>query len=205
MKALLLRASARIAMGIVPAFCFDLAVWAQSQPCVQFTVVTRDTLGNEKQGLSAADVKWFQKTFTKKYPAICYAEPDESVRIVFYITATPDVYHGTRVVTHTAETPISGTVTNPNGLPSPVRGTAETTSSTTVPYTVNYSIYTLSIERKLDDGKVEVLHRFQQKGLYNTGIWVGGRGYYPVHAVIEDATKWIGAGGLTDPRQRTIP
>jgi hypothetical protein len=34
----------------------------QANPsCIQFTVVTKDTLNNVKQGLSADDVKWFQK------------------------------------------------------------------------------------------------------------------------------------------------
>ncbi len=37
--------------------------------CAYFTVVTRDKLNNVKQGLSPADVKWFQKSFAKKYPA----------------------------------------------------------------------------------------------------------------------------------------
>ena len=207
MKALR-RAFARITMGIVPAFFFAIVAWAQaSNPCTQITVVTRDKLGNTTQGLSAADVKWFQKSFTKKYPNVCYTEPGEAVRIVFYIRATPDVYHGSRVVTKTSRTPVNGTVTDQNGDVSQVQGTAETTSSTAVPYSVDYSIFTLSVERRLDDGKFEVLHRFQQTGLYETmyGIPLGGRGHHPVHAVIEDATKWVGAGGLTDPRQRALP
>jgi hypothetical protein len=62
------------------------------------------------------------------------------------------------------------------------------------------------VERRDSDGKLEVAHRLQQKGLYNTlyGIPLGGRGHHPVHAVIEDALKWVNAGGLTDPKQSIL-
>jgi hypothetical protein len=175
--------------------------------CAYFTVVVRDKLNNVKQGLSADDVKWFQKSFAKKYPGACYADPAPNVPVVFYVTVTPDVYHGTRIVNRTSNhsNPVTGTVTDESGSTSQVNGTVETTttSSTAVPYSVDYGIYTLSVERRRDDGKFDVLHRFQQKGLYNTlyGIPLGGKGYHPLHAVIEDATKWVSDGGLTDPKQ----
>ena len=96
-------------------------------------------------------------------------------------------------------------MTDHEGNTSQVSGTVEstTTSSTAVPYSVEYGIYTLSVERRRSDGQFDVVHRFQQKGLYNTlyGIPLGGRGHHPVHAVIEDAAKWVGGGGLTDPKQ----
>src|SRR5271157_2744856 len=84
---------------------------AQTKPsCTSFTVVTQDKLNNVKQGLSTDDVKWFQKKVAKKYPSVCYADPAPTVAIVFYITVTPDVYHGTRVVsqTSTQSNPVSG-------------------------------------------------------------------------------------------------
>jgi hypothetical protein len=178
-----------------------------SPSCTYFTVVTQDKLNNVKQGLSADDVKWFQKSFAKKYPSVCYAEPAATVPVVFYITVTPDVYHGTRVVSQTSthSDPVSGTVTEQDGSTSQVSGTVEstTTSSTAVPYSVEYGIYTLSVERRKSDGQFEVVHRFQQKGLYYKlyGIPLGGRGHHPVHAVIDDAAKWLSSGGLTDPKQ----
>jgi hypothetical protein len=178
-----------------------------SSSCTYFTVVTRDKLNNVKQGISVDDLKWFQKTFSKKYPSVCYAEPGPTVPIIFYITVTPDVYHGTQVVnqTSTHSDPVSGTVTDQEGNTSQVSGTVEstTTSSTAVPYSVEYGIYTLSVERRKSDGQVDVVHRFQQKGLYRVlyGIPLGGRGHHPIHAVIEDAAKWVGGGGLTDPKQ----
>lgn len=185
---------------------------AQTNPsCTYFTVVTKDKLDNIKQGLSADDVNWFQKSFAKKYPNVCYADPAETVPIVFYITVTPDVYHGTRVVnqTSTHSDPVSGTITDDGGNTARVSGTVETTStsSTAVPYSVEYGIFTLSVERRKNDGQFDVVHRFQQKGLYRVlyGIPLGGRGHHPVHAVIEDAAKWVNSGGLTDPRQSALP
>jgi glucose/arabinose dehydrogenase len=197
--------TARLAAALL--ICAACATAQSKTPCTSFTVVSQDTLNNVKQGLSADDVKWFQKEIAKKYPGVCYAAPSPSVPVVFFITVTPDVYHGTRVVdqTSTQSTPITGTVTDQDGNTSQVDATAETTttSSTAVPYSVDYGIFTLAVERRGSDGKFEVAQRFQQKGLYNTlyGIPLGGRGHHPAHAVIEDAVKWVSAGGLTDPNQ----
>lgn len=178
--------------------------------CIYFTVVMKDTLNNIKQGLSADNAKWFQKTFAKKYPDICYADPAPTVPVVFYITVTPDVYHGTRIVhdTSTHSDPVSGTVTEQDGSTSQVNGTVQTTttSSTAVPYSVDYGIFTLFVERRRSDGELEVTHTFQQKGLYTTlyGIPLGGKGHHPVHTVITDAVKWLNDGGLKDPRQGVL-
>ena len=175
--------------------------------CTPFTVVTQDKLGNVKQGLSTDNLKWFQKKVATKYPGVCYAEPAPTVAIVFYITVTPDVYHGTRVVenTSTQSNPVSGTITDQSGNTAQISGTEQTTttSSTAVPYAVQYGIFTLAVEQRRSDGKFDVVHRFQQKGLYNTlyGIPLGGKGHHPVHTVIEDAAKWVNAGGLNDPKQ----
>jgi hypothetical protein len=67
-----------------------------------------------------------------------------------------------------------------------------------VPYSFEYGIYTLSVERQQRDGSYVVLHRFQQRGIYHTlyGIPLGGKGHHPAHAVIEEATEWINSGGL---------
>jgi hypothetical protein len=190
---------------------FLASAWAQTNPsCTAITVVSRDELNNVKQGLSADNVKWFQKKFGKKFPHICYADPAPTVSIVLYVTVTPDIYHGTRVVnqTSTQSDPVNGTVTDQNGNISQVNGTVETTqtSSTAVPYSFEYGIFTLSVERRLGDGKFDVLHTFQQRGIYNTlyGIPLGGRGHHPVHALVEDAVKWVSDGGLTDPKQSVL-
>jgi hypothetical protein len=176
-----------------------------------FSVVTEDALHNTKQGLSPDDVKWFLESIEQKYPKACYVDPAPSVAVVFYVTVTPDTYHGTRVVESesTQSSPVTGTITDESGNQSQVQGTVKTTtsSSTAVPYSVEYGIFTLAVERRGADGKFAVLQRFQQKGLYKTvyGIPLGGKGYHPLHPVIEDAAKWIDSGGLTDPRQGAVP
>lgn len=184
---------------------------AEATCAVKFSVVTEDVLKNINQGLSEKDAKWFEKKIQKKYPDVCYAAPSPDIRLVFYITATPAVYHGTRVVTDSQsnDSPVSGTVTNEDGSTSTVDGTVTTTStsSTAVPYSVNYAIFTLTVETEQPEEKWKPLRRFQQKGLYNTylGIPLGGKGHHPVHAVLEEAAKWIHEGGLTNPLETVAP
>jgi hypothetical protein len=184
----------------------DLLILALSLPataaCVPFTVVTKDTLNNVKAGLDAKDVGWATK-LAKKYPGVCYSgDPDPKTSVAFYIVVTPDTYHGTRTIAHTdtESNPVHATVTDQNGNTSQVSGTQQTTTTSydDVPYSVDYGIYTLYVERIGDDGKPVILQTFQQKGLYNTmyGIPLGGRGHHPEHAVIEDAMKWVNGGGL---------
>jgi hypothetical protein len=175
-----------------------LVSFAAAQPpaCrTYFTVVTQDTLKNVTQGLTEKDARWFREKLSKKYPSICYKDPAPNVPIVFYISVTPDTYHGTRIVndTSTHTDPVNATVTDQNGNISQVNGTAQTTTTTSeaVPYTVDYGIFTLTIERRNSQGTFDALQRFQQKGLYNTmyGIPLGGKGHHPVHTVIEDAVN----------------
>lgn len=176
-----------------------------------FSVVSEDTLKNIQQGLPKKDVEWFEKKIEKKYPDVCYAPPSPDVPLVFFISVTPDVYHGTRVVTNTQtqDSPVSGTVTDQNGDTSTVDGTVTTTttSSTAVPYSFKYGIFTLAVETAQPDKKWKVVHRFQQDGIYSTylGIPLGGKGHHPVHAVIEEAAEWIHKGGLTNPLQSVAP
>jgi len=170
-------------------------------------VVSWDKLNNVTIGLSAADVKWFQKTFAKKFPTVCYVEPTLTVPIVFFITIAPDDSRGTRVAnqTSTQTKPVSGTINDHDGNPSQISGKEETTtkSSTAVPHSDEYGIYTLSLARRLSGGKFDEVHKFQQKGLYNTlsGAPLGGKGHNAFHTVIEEAVKWMKAGELTDTKQ----
>jgi len=193
----------------VAVICAASAAGASAQTgtsCASFTVVVEDALHNVSQGLSADDLKWWDK-LAKKYPAACYVSPSPSVPVVFYIRVTPDTYHGTQVITdtNTQTNPIRGTVTDQNGNDLDIRATVETTttSSTVVPYSLEYGIFTLSIQLKQHDGSYLVLQTFQQKGLYYTYMYIplGGRGHHPAHAVIEDAAKWVNGGGLSNPNQ----
>jgi hypothetical protein len=178
------------------------AIAQASQPCIQFSVITQDTLKNVQRGLSADDQKWFREKVEKKNPSVCYADPSSGAPIVFVITVTPDTYHGTRVITNTStnDNPTSGTITDDSGNTATYSGTQQTTStsSTAVPYSFEYGIYTLSVEQRQKNGSFVALHRFQQKGIYRTmyGIPLGGKGHHPAHAVIQEAAEWINAGGL---------
>ena len=174
-------------------------------PCATtFSVIQEDTLGNVRQGISKAkDLKWADKDLEKKYPDVCYAAPDPSVKTVFVITVAPATYNGTRVVTTTDTTPTSGTVTDTDGNTATYQGTQTTTSSTAVPYSFEYGKFMLTVETFGADGKPVVRRRFQQNGIYRTmyGVPLGGRGHHPAKALIEDAVKWIHTGGLDDSLQ----
>jgi hypothetical protein len=181
---------------------------AQPPGCVvTFTVVTQDTLKNVRQGLLPKDAEWANSKLAKQYLGICYVEPAQKPDVVLYISVTPDTYHGTRTVanTSTESGPVQATVTDQDGNTSRISGTQQTTTTSYdhVPYSVDYGIYSLFVERPESDGKFRILHTFQQKGLYSTlyGVPLGGRGHHPTHAVIEDAVKWISGGGLNDANQ----
>jgi hypothetical protein len=186
----------------------EAGVSAQTKPsCTYFTVVSWDKFNEVTRGLSAADVKWFQKTFAKKFPTICYAEPALAVPIVFFITVAPDVSHGTRAVNQasTQTKPVSGTITGQDGNTSQASGAEETTTtrSTAVSRSAEYGIYTLSLGRRLSDGTFDVAQTFQQKGFYSSpdGNPPGGKRDRSIHTLIEEAIKWMNASGLTDPKQ----
>jgi hypothetical protein len=185
-------------------------------PCATtYSVIQEDKLGNVQQGMSnPKNLKWATKDLEKKYPDVCYDAPDPLVKTVFVITVVPATYHGTRVVTNTQthETPTSGTVTDTTPGSSTYgqqvgtyngTETTTTTSSTAVPYSFEYGRFMLTVETFGDDGKPIVRRRFEQNGIYRTmyGIPLGGRGHHPAKALVEDAVKWIHAGGLDDPTQ----
>ena len=174
-------------------------------PCATtYSVIQEDKLGNVQQGISKSkDLKWADKDLEKKYPDVCYTAPDPSVKTVFVITVAPATYNGTKVVTNTDTTPTSGTVTDTDGNTATYQGTQTTTTSTAVPYSFEYGKFMLTVETFDSDGKTVVRRRFQQNGIYRTmyGVPLGGRGHHPGKALIEDAVKWIHAGGLDDPLQ----
>jgi hypothetical protein len=159
---------------------------------VTFSVATQDSLKNLKLGLLPKDVEWVNKLQTK-YPGVCYIGPNSTPHAMLLITVTPDTYHGERTVTDTS--------TTTSETDSTVHYT--TSSEHQEPYSVEYGIYTLMVERIHPDGSLTTLQTFQQKGLYYQiyNVPLGGRGHHPAHAVIEDAVKWLSAGGLSDPTQ----
>jgi hypothetical protein len=200
---------ALVALLSYSAFTQNTTTAHASGCVVTFTAITEDALKNVKVGLLPKDAEWASK-LTKKYPGVCYVEPAQHPSAILYISVAPDTYHGTRTVanTSTASGPIRGTVTDQDGSTSQINATQETTTTSyeKVPYSVEYGIYTLIVERPQSDGRFSVLQTFQQKGLYSMyyGIPLGGRGHHPSHAVIEDAVKWLSGGGLNDPTQRSV-
>ncbi len=188
----------------------------QRAPCATtYSVVTVDSLGNTDAKLSDTKIlKWASKDLEKKYPDVCYEDyrdpttDPNPIKTFLVITVTPATYHGTRVVTTTSTTPTSGSVTDSTPGSSTYgqqvgtyEGKQTSTSSTAVPYSFGYGRFMLTIETLGDDGNPVVRRRFQQDGIYSTmaGIPLGGRGHHPGKALIEDAVKWIHAGGLGNP------
>lgn len=204
-----------VLLALIPTLLASPA-WAKKQKAVaaacqtKFSVVREDHLKNISQGLSKKDIKWFQKKIEKKYPDVCYVPPAPDVPLVFFITDTPAVYHGTRVErdTETHDSPVTGTIDNEDGSTSDVDGTVRTTTTSryAVPYTADYGIYTLTVETSNGGDNWTARHRFQQKGLYERfyGIPVG-KGHHPARAVIEEAAKWVHEGGLNNPLETIVP
>ena len=124
-------------------------------PCATtYSVIQEDKLGNVQQGISKSkDLKWADKDLEKKYPDVCYAAPDPSVKTVFVITVAPATYNGTKVVTNTDTTPTSGTVTDTDGNTATYQGTQTSTTSTAVPYSFDYGKFMLTVETFGADGK----------------------------------------------------
>lgn len=178
---------------------------------VLFSMVEEDSLHNLNQGIVAAGIKqkdglkWLEKMY-KKYPDVCYVAPNTQESVVFFITATPAVYHGTRVITqsHNTQSNTTGTVTDNDGnsadLDATTTGTTE--SSVAVPYEVNYNSYMLTIERRLPNEQFRAVRRFKIEGLYHvTYGFSWGKGKHPLANVMEDAIKWIHDGGLNNSLQ----
>jgi hypothetical protein len=197
-----------IALVALPALAKKHSPEATCQ--TKFTVVQEDHLKNITQGLSKKDTEWFKKKVEKKYPDVCYVAPSPKVPLVFFISVTPAVYHGTRVVrdTQTHNAPVNATVTDENGNTSNVSGTVQqtTTSSTAVPYTHEYSAFTLSVKQMQLDGTAKVLRRFQQAELVLTwSLNTKAANNKRFHKVIEEAAEWVHEGGLTNPLETVAP
>ncbi|HUK23066.1 MAG TPA: hypothetical protein VLV49_00700 [Terriglobales bacterium] len=181
---------------------------------VLYSMVEEDALHNINQGLIASGfkekggLKWLEKMY-KKYPDVCYVSPNTKESVVFFIIATPAVYHGTRVETetHNTQSTTTGTVSDNEGNTADVNTntTGTTEDSVAVPYEVNYNSFTLTVERKTKDGHFEPLRHFKVDGLYRSLYGLSwGKGKHPIANVMEDAIKWIHEGGLNNSNQRVM-
>lgn len=191
-----------LSVFLLPVF-FVGSAFSQTQDCkARFSVVWKDPLNNVKQGFSPDDLKWFQKKMTKKYPDVCY--DSGAAPVVFYVAAKGSTYHGTRVVSSTNSNPVNGTITDQDGNTSTVSGTVDTTTESTVPYSVAYQDMILSVETAEPDGTWKVRHNFAHNTLGRAfyGVKVSNR--HPNQELIEQALKWVHDGGLTDPKQSVL-
>ncbi|HEV2416543.1 MAG TPA: hypothetical protein VGX94_01945 [Terriglobia bacterium] len=120
----------------------------------QFTIVREDALKNLTQGLSRKQAEWYEKKIQKKYPDVCYVDPAPDVPLVFFISETIAVYHGTQIMktrsrsetTFNADTDVTGDV----NADADTTGTATTTTthSTPVRYSFDYRLFILTAETK---------------------------------------------------------
>lgn len=183
---------------------------------VLYSMVEQDALHNLNQGLPASGIKdkngqkWLEKMY-KRYPDVCYVAPNRGASIVFFIAATPAVYHGTTVESQTQSTQYStsGTITNSNGNSADANANTMETSQgyVDVPYEVDYNSFTLTVERLVVDRKTGerrymALRRFRVDGLYHVVYGFSwGKGKHPITNVMEEAIQWIHDGGLSNPAQ----
>ena len=123
--------------SVSPKLAHDYAVAIEKAHCkVLFSVVREDRLRNISQGLTNKQPGWYVKKLLKKYPDVCHMPPDLRIHVVFLITVTPAVYHGTRVERESHPTSGSGTVTDNQGDTADVQTTGTTESSVAVLYEV---------------------------------------------------------------------
>ena len=155
---------------------------------VTFQVAYLDRLNNMNLGVPQNSLKDIEKRLTR-YGDVCYVgDKDKKGDLIFFIHTTPAVYHGTHVYTNNSSSSAAAT----GGDGSAAAAAASSSSTTAVPYTVDYSVFILDIEREQPDGSFKVLRTFDQKGLYHTIYGIGyGKGKHPIPNVIEAGAKWV--------------
>src|ERR1700686_736356 len=155
------------------------------QSCkVSFAVVYVDRLDNTYRGLQGKQLPDVQKKLSN-YGDVCYAADETTADYVFFVHTKPAVYRGvqTTTSTHTDSNPVNGTITDQSGNTSTISGTADTTTTTTssVPDEVDYSVFILNIMVPHQGSAPTTLHTFDQKGLYNKIYGFGyGKGKNPI-------------------------
>jgi hypothetical protein len=169
-----------------------LAYTKPVQDCkVTFSVVYLDRLNNTNVGIP----KDAQKNVEKKlsaYGDVCYAGNNKG-DLVFFIHTSPAVYHGTHV--HTNNSTSASAATDGNG--NAAAAAASSSSTTAVPYSVDYSVFLLDIEKQQPDGSFRIVRTLDQKGLYNTIYGIGyGKGKHPITNVIDAGARWLHENNL---------
>ena len=170
------------------ALCSQIAWGQQPVPApgcrVSFSVVYLDRLNNQNTGVPEKSLKDIEKRISR-FHDLCYV-PDASGKLVFFVHTNPAVYHGTHVYRNSSTA--AAAASSDSGA---AAAAATSTSTTAVPYQVDYSVFILDIELPKPDGTYQILHTFDQKGLYNTIYGIGyGKGKHPIPVVIEAAADW---------------
>jgi len=175
-------------IGATPAFCHSKPV----QDCkVTFSVVYLDRLNNTNNGISPKNTKEVEKKLSK-YGDVCYLG-DKKADLVFFIHTTPAVYHGAHVYTNNSTS--AAAATSNNG--SAAAAASSSSSTTAVPYSVDYSVFLLDIEKQESDGTFRILRTLDQKGFYSTIYGIGyGKGKHPITNVIDAGAKWLHENNL---------
>jgi hypothetical protein len=153
-----------LALTATPALCKN----KPAHDCkVTFGVVYLGRLNNTNNGIPQKNVKDIEKKLSR-FGDVCYVE-DKKPDLLFFIHTTPAVYHGTHVYTDNSAS--AAAVTDGNGNSAAAAASSSTT--TAVPYSVDYSVYTLDIESPQPDGSFKVIRTLDQKGLYHTMHGIG--------------------------------
>jgi hypothetical protein len=199
----------KFTLSLLLALSLASSVLASKKPeqaCkVSFALVYVDRLDNTNRGLQGKQLKEVQEKLSK-YGDVCYTADENAADYVFFVHTNPAVYHGVRSTsdTHTDSNPVNGTITDQSGNVSTVSGTVDTTTTTTssVPYEVEYRIFILNIlvphsKEGSTDRTFTTLRTFDQKGLYKTMYGIGyGKGKNPIVNVIDAAARWLHENNL---------
>jgi hypothetical protein len=183
------------------------------RPCaVPFTYIFSDSVGNVHKGLSSKDAKWFAEKVSKKYPEVCYVQPEQwanLARPTYAFFVNEQIEHGvtyeTATKTSTQDVPLSGTVKDEDGeTVGRIEGTTTqtTTTRTTTPREITKRVDGLRLEAMQSDGSWKVFHVFPFKIRGKQEFW--GLPVSQQRNLLEDAAKWIHEGGLTDSRQTVL-
>lgn len=151
-----------------------------------FQVAYLDRLNNTNPNIPSSSAKDIQKRLDK-LGDVCYAGDDKQGDLLFFIHTSPAVYHGRQVYTNTSSTSAAATSGH-----SAAAAASTSTSTTAIPYSVDYSVFVLDIERMQPDGTFRVIHTFDQEGLYYNILGIGfGKGKHPIPNVIDAGAKWV--------------
>lgn len=176
----------RILIAVVLLF----PVTAVSQQSVQwddqctvwFSIVWTDLKFHTTVPGKPEDMKWLPENSPRKYPGICYDAGAQLLRATIFFDGIGESHR--TVVT---QSPVEGTITNPDYSRSSVTGTVSTSQSVTVPY--EYAV--LSLEKKNTRGEWVQIASFgrQSPCRESYGSCIAVRDL--IHPLVKDMMVWL--------------